>query len=79
MLYDGVLTLRLIFNQPHIASHPVFRQVFLYYKIVYYEVLAFHGVLSHVVFQKFLHLVCLVQGHLLQSHLRTYEMCELLR
>ena len=56
----------------------ILRQVFFHHKIVYDEVLAFHGVLSHIVFQKLLHLVGLMQRDLFESHLRTDEVREFL-
>ena len=42
----------------------LFRQVFLYDKVVYNEVLTLHCVITHVVFQKLLHLIVFVKGDL---------------
>ena len=55
----------------------LFWQVFLYDKVVDNEVLTLHCVLTHVVFQKLLHLVVFVKGDLLQPHVRTDEMYKL--
>ena len=52
--------------------------ILLNHQIVDDEVLALHGILSHIVFQKLLHLVVLMQRNLLQTHIRTYEMSKLL-
>ena len=57
----------------------VFGLVFLDNEVVDDEVLTFHRVLAHIVFQKLLHLVVLMQGDLFQSHVRTYEARKLLR
>ena len=53
--------------------------ILLNHQIVDDEVLALHGILSHIVFQKLLNLVVLMQRNLLQTHIRTYEMSKLLR
>ena len=57
----------------------IFGYVFFDDKVVDDEVLALHGVLAHVVFQKFRHLVALAQCHLLQAYVGTDEVLELVR
>ena len=54
----------------------LFCQVFFYDQIVYDEILSFHRVFAHVVFQQFCHLVAFVQGNLLQSDVGSDEMAE---
>ena len=55
------------------------RTVFLNDEVVNDEVLTLHRVLSHIILQEFLHLVVLMEGDLLQTDVRTYKTCELLR
>ena len=45
-------------------------------KVIDDEVLTFHRILTHLVFQKLCHLVGLVQRYLFQSHIWTDEMNE---
>lgn len=52
--------------------------VFLDNQVVDDEVLALHGVLSHIVLQEFLHLVCLMERDLFQSDIRTDKASKLL-
>lgn len=59
------------------SSFLILNQVFLYHQIVDDEVLAFHGVLSHVELRQFLHGVGLAKGDLLQTCVLTDEMAEL--
>lgn len=66
------------FKEKHLLS--VFlRQVLLNDEVVDDEVLAFHRVLAHVVFQELGNLVVLVQGNLFEAHIRTDEMGEFIR
>ena len=39
--------------------------------------MALHGVLSHVIFKEFLHLVALVERHLVEAHVGADEVFEL--
>ena len=55
----------------------VLGEVFFHHKIVDNEVLTFHGVLAHVVFEELLHLVGLVQSDLFESHFGTDEVGKL--
>ena len=66
------------FKEKHLLS--VFlRQVLLYDEVVDDEVLAFHRVLAHVVFQELGNLVVLVQGNLFEAQIRTDEMGDFIR
>ena len=47
--------------------------VFLDNKVVDDEVLTLHRILTHIVFEKLLHLVGLMEGHLFQTDIRTDE------
>ena len=54
-------------------------KVFFHNKVVDDEILPFHRVFAHVVFQERLHLVALVERHLFQSDIWADEMAELVR
>ena len=54
------------------------RSIFLYHEVVDDEVLSLHGVLAHVVFEKLLHLVVLVESDLFEAHVGTDESRKLL-
>ena len=56
----------------------LFRAVFLNDEVVDDEVLALHRVLAHVIFEELLHLIVLMEGHLLQSDVRTNEAGKLI-
>ena len=70
---------RLIFIALVLFLSYFFRPIFLDYQVVDDEVLALHGVLTHVVLQEFLHLVSLVEGYLFQSDVGTNEACKFIR
>ena len=70
---------RLIFIALVLFLSYFFRPIFLDYQVVDDEVLALHGVLTHVVLQEFLHLVGLMERDLFQADVRTNKACKLLR
>ena len=60
-------------------SESFLRNILFNHQIFDDEILAFHRILTHIIFQQFLHLMGFMQRNLLQPHIGTDEMGEFIR